>query len=56
MNLKSLEKELILQIEKMKELHKKQLLGKLDNYYKIVQAKRNLARIKTHISMRKISS
>jgi len=48
-----LEKELADKVKELVTLRKSQMLGKLDHYYKIVQAKKDLARIKTFICQKK---
>jgi len=54
LNLTALRKALVKKNAQLLALKKKKALGKLDNYYKIVRAKRDLARIKTFISLKEI--
>ncbi|MFH1896501.1 MAG: 50S ribosomal protein L29 [bacterium] len=53
LNINELEKELSAKVTALNALRKSQMLGKLDNYYKIVRAKKDLARIKTFICQKK---
>lgn len=50
----SLKKELDKKSEELFSLRKEQVLGKLENYYKIVRAKKEVARVKTFISLKEV--